>query len=293
MSNVINSFPKANNTPGLGGGVVPPNRMHQKRFPFVFLIDVSGSTSRVVGGSERDIDFINRALATLLDNIRNPPHSSELYQTKDLIDVAIIAYSDSPTEVLGWTTAPNLPAALPQLNPLNSTATGKAFKFALNIIGDRLTYYKDPANNIPHGMPHIIHLTDGGLNDCGPGDPLWNQLADQISKLDGQGQLEANKKVIIVNYLSPSSTQADTVTFNGKSYSGQDLLSRLTGSESVFALTNDLGNFDSLVKMITLLVSSISRNYRTDQAAAAAASTTKAAKRYDADKSTLPPGGTP
>lgn len=93
-----------------GPGFVPPTMAGIKRYPFVFIIDVSGSTGMP---PDPDINHINKAISILLDTLRNPTPSSDLQKQADAIDICIIAYSATATEILPWSIVQNLPPHYP------------------------------------------------------------------------------------------------------------------------------------------------------------------------------------
>ena len=90
---------------GIAGGFVPVKNRHLRRFPFLFLVDVSGSTGV---GNPPDIDKINEAVPELLAALRKPPAGSELAMQVDSIDVCLVTYSDTPQLVIDWCVATSL-----------------------------------------------------------------------------------------------------------------------------------------------------------------------------------------
>lgn len=238
----------------LGGpGVVPPPKAARKRFPFVFIIDVSHSTG---DQPDPDINHINQAISTLLDMLRNPAPSSELLKQVDAIDLCIIAYSNTPEVILPWHIVEKLPPALPTLTPLYNTHTGAAIDAALQQIRDRLAYYKDPQQNLAFGMPHIIHLTDGAMNDIVPGTPAWEDIKARLNNLSSGSE---SRKVTLIHFVTPKGCDRARIDVGGRMMSGQEMLGELTGKETVFEMTNELSSFERLIVLITVVISRISQ----------------------------------
>ncbi|WP_414463318.1 vWA domain-containing protein [Hyphomicrobium sp. DY-1] len=260
MSKIVDILAKGSGLPGAGN--VKPNKMGVKRFPFIFLIDVSGSTGLP---PDPDIDHINQAMATLLDMLKKPTPSSELAQHVDQIDVTILAYSDNVTQYLDWSTVENLPASIPPMQPLNGTATGKALEAALEKVAERLRYYRDPSRKIPFGMPHILHLTDGAMNDTKPGEPRWNEIKDRLTQIDGRANPE-KKYATLLNFISPKGLIADWVEIEGQKMSGKELLQQLSGEKSVYEMGSEIHTFQELVKLITVVITKITKNLSAKQA---------------------------
>lgn len=258
-----------------GPGFVAPKDMGKKRYPFVFLIDISGSTG---SQPDPDIHHINRALNTLIGTLRNPTPSSELAQQIAAVDICIIAYSDSTYDVLPWSTYQNLPAAIQPLTPQNGTATGRGIEQALRQIGDRLRWFRDPSRNISSGMPHIIHLTDGAMTDMAPGDARWNTIKASLDNLNGTTNVE-KKSVAMINFVSPKGTVGA-----GSGNSGQELLAQLSGAGSVHELGKEVDSFENLVTFITVAITKITQSFGTSAAVKAG---------FDAAQTTPVPAGLP
>ncbi len=236
-------------------GLVPERKKYLKRYPFVFLLDISASTGME---PDPDIHHINRAIAQLTDMLRSPPPSTELYTQAKQIDVCILAYNESVKEILPWSTSENLPASIPVLQPDGGTSMGKALQHAISKIGERLRYYRDSANNISSGMPHIIHLTDGAPTDITPvGSPAWNDIAGKLNRIDGTTDPE-KRKTSILHFCSPKG-------FVGGG-EGAQLLAKLTGPNSVFALGSEIANFADLVKLVTVVIGNVTKDFDTQDA---------------------------
>lgn len=263
MSNIVAQTITDHNL--AGPGHIPPKDLGLKRYPFLFLIDVSGSTGME---PDPDINHINIALHDLLEGLKNPIPSSELAKNTNKIDVAVVAYSDSVMPILDWSTVANLPSSIGALAPIGGTATGKALKYAISLIGHRLNFYK--GNAVAFGMPHIIHLTDGCMNDMKPGEPLWNEIKSQIESLDGTTNPE-KRVATLINFMSPKGSLAQ-----GRSGSGQDLLMQLAGKKSLFDMNREVATFDQLVQLVTVIITKVTQNFGAAQAIDSAKNTVKA-----------------
>lgn len=236
-------------------GLVPEGKKYLKRYPFVFLVDISASTGQE---PDPDIHHINRAIGQLADMLKSPPPSTELYTQAKCIDVCVLSYNESVKEVIPWSMAENLPASVPVLQPDGGTSMGKALNYAINKIGERLRYYRDPANNISSGMPHVIHLTDGAPTDITPvGSPAWNDIAGKLNRIDGTADPE-KRKTSVLHFCSPKGY------VNGGE--GAQLLGKLTGPHSVFALGTEIANFADLVRLVTVVITNVTKDFATGDA---------------------------
>lgn len=240
-----------------GPGFVPPTLAARKRYPFVFIIDISGSTA---DQPDPDIHHINKAISILLDTLRNPTPSSELQKQVDSIDICLIAYSATAREILPWSIVQNLPPAVQPLHPETSTGTGGAIEEALRQISERLRYYQDPSNNFASGMPHIIHLTDGAMNDMTPGDARWNLIKRRLDNINGVANAE-KKSVTMLHFVSPKGCDRERISAGGRMYTGQQLLAELTGKDTVFEMGREIGSFEVLINLITVAITSITKNF--------------------------------
>ena len=240
-----------------GPGFVPPTMAARKRYPFVFIIDISGSTGME---PDPDIHHINKAISILLDTLRNPTPSSELQKQVDSLDICIICYSDTPREIVPWSIVQNLPPAVHTLTPEHSTGTGAAIEMALQQISNRLHYYKDPNNCFGSGMPHIIHITDGAMNDMKPGDARWNDIKQRLDNINGVSNPE-KKSVTMLHFVSPKGCDRERININGRMMTGQQLLAELTGSDTVFEMGREIGSFEVLIRLITVAITDITKNF--------------------------------
>lgn len=237
-------------------GEVPNKIKHEKRFPFLFLVDISGSTGD--GGANADIHAINRALGEIFATLKNPPPSTPLADQNDLIDVSVVSYSDEPRVEVDWSLADELPAST-NFTPQRGTRTARAMDFSLAHIAKRLQYFADPNNRIPSGLPHIIHITDGAPTDMTPGDQRWEQIAAKLGRL-GYGE---NQKAEILHFVSPNGCRLNPLNShltdgNGNLLTGQQALAKLSGAKSVYEIGQGSDTIADLVKLITLLMTTIS-----------------------------------
>ena len=230
---------------------VPPKNQHRKRFPFVFLVDVSGSTGE---GPDPDIRHINTAIGKLFENLRSPSPSSKLADEIDCVDVCLISYHNTPETVIGWSIASNLPISVPQLTPKGETRTADALDHALNEIADRLRDLK--ATKTPFGMPHIVHLTDGKPTDMQPGDARWSEIQGKLARIDGTLNKE-RYQAIVLHYIAPY----------GATSGGQDVLAQLSGAPAVYQMGTEVDSFETLVNLITATITKITQNFATGEAA--------------------------
>lgn len=242
-----------------------------ERYPFLFLVDVSGSTGEP---PDPDIAHINAALNLLLDKLRNPPKDSQLQKNRDLIDVCIVAYSDDVELVLDWMPANKLPATIKALKPLNDTCTAKALLDSIEKIGERLRDLR--AAKIPFGHPHIVHLTDGAMKDAAPGDARWQELTSKLTRIDGRANSE-KKYCTLVNFITPKGMQQGFVDINGKRMSGKDLLDQLCGDKVVFDMGKTVGSFEEMVQLVARFITNVTNNFGTKKAIEAAEKKTPAA----------------
>lgn len=236
-------------------GVVPPQLQHLVRYPFVFLIDTSGSTGQ---GPDPDINHINAAIQQLIQNLKNPPPSSPLRHQNKQVDVCILAYNSTTTIIQDWALVDQIPASLPVMSPTGGTAMGRALKDAIRKIRERHADYR--TNAISSGRCHIVHITDGEPTDMSPGDPTWNAITQDIYKLDGTADPE-NRKAAMIHYCSP----------RGMTAGGLQNLQQLSGQKSVYALGTEVQNFDQMVEMVTGIITFVTGSTRSETAISDAA----------------------
>lgn len=256
MSSIYQSlYSQPAGVPAGQSGAVPPQLQHLVRYPFVFLIDVSGSTG---AGADPDINHINAAINQLVMNVKHPPQSSKLRHQNKQVDVCILSYNNSVTVVQDWTLADQLPANLPVMTASGGTAMGHALKQAIRKIRERHSYYRQDA--LSSGRCHIVHITDGDATDMQPGDPVWNDITAEIHKLDGTDDAE-NQKAAMIHFCSP----------RGMTSTGLNLLQQLSGQKSVYSLGAEVQNFDGMVDMVTGVIELVSSATQSEAAIQAAA----------------------
>lgn len=245
------------------GGIVPDDQKHLTRYPFLFLVDVSASTS--MGGNDADIHTINQTLTDILEMFRMPPPGNELADKNHQIDFSVISYSDDPVVEIPWTIATNLPHSV-NFEPRRSTCTNAALDAALHHIADRLRYYKDPANNIPSsGLAHIFHITDGAPTDFAIGTPLWDKMRARLTKLSGGGNPE-RQQAVIIHFITPNGCRIVDPDYSprdedGTVLTGQQALARLSGTETVYELSQGTQSMPDLIALVTHVVSRVTETF--------------------------------
>jgi uncharacterized protein YegL len=239
-------------------GLVPAQIEHLDRYPIVFLIDVSASTGV---GADPDIGHINTALNALVEKLKHPSADSPLRHHNKQVDLCLIAYNDKPTLIQPWSLIDNIPSPLPALKAGGTTAMGKALKEAIRQIRKRHSDYRK--QGISSGRCHIIHLSDGEATDMRPGDALWQEVTQEIYKVDGSADPE-NQKIAIFNFCSPRGLTTD----------GVNILKKMSGKQSVYALGTELDRFDTLVVLLSQLIALLSSAAPSDVAIEKAAEQT-------------------
>jgi uncharacterized protein YegL len=238
---------------------VPEKDMHLPRFPFLFLVDISASTGE--GGNDADIHVINQTLSDILSMLRTPPPGNELAAKNKQIDVMVMTYSDTPEVYIDWTVATKLPTSV-HFEPVRSTATYHALTAALEQIGRQLQTYRD--NKMPTaGMPHIFHLTDGAPTDVQIGSAEWTDISDRLSAIRGATNPE-KQDAVIIHFIAPNGCRIlnedmAPIDEQGTRLTGQQTLTRMTGPDTVFELSEGAQSMHEMVAMVTHLVTRISR----------------------------------
>jgi len=121
----------------------------------VFLLDVSGSMGKPMGGNTR-IQVVKDALKmTVTEMVQRSLKNKEL---RPRYKVAMIAYSDDVYDVLGGVKTIDLVAkmGIPKLEPLNRTDTTKGFYYVKKLLEQEV---KNMSKESP--APLVIHMTDG------------------------------------------------------------------------------------------------------------------------------------
>jgi len=228
-------------------GIVPLDLRHERRFPLIIMVDISGSMGLPGSTGTPDIDRVNQMLPKVFAAFATTNPTAPLYMRH--IDLSVITYAEQPTVLIDWHRQDQLnSASTPALQGWGGTAMATAFAFALRHIGTRLRYYR--TNQIPWGMPNILHFTDGEMNDAKPGDDLWNDLKSRLTTLV-QGTTPDKPKASIVHFVPP----------NGLSSTGPDILHQLTGASTLVDIEGGVDGIDKLVNLITDVGLSISEPY--------------------------------
>ncbi|WP_159108310.1 VWA domain-containing protein [Hyphomicrobium sp. GJ21] len=220
---------------------------HKRRFAFVVLIDVSGSTSRL---PDPDIHRINNAVNELIKLLKDPPKDSTVYANRDAIDLSIIAYNEQVMDILDWTEVKDLPDHVEEMRGKGGTHMGDALEYAV----DKCIRINEgyASRSITNGMPHIIHLTDGIPTDLLPIDgPAWNAIRAKLSRFDGR--TKDLKRANILHFCAPKAYSVKAE--NGKS--GAELLALLTGKNTVLAIGKDMPPFEQLAQFVTVFMDSL------------------------------------
>lgn len=234
----------------LGGPTIPEVQTADPRFPFLMLIDISGSTaSRRLGMP--DIDRINEAMLQLVQKLKYPQSSGPLAQVQDQIDIAVVAYSNEPIVVQDWIPAALLPDQLPLFTAGGGTSMGKALNTALDMVLARQRRYK--AQGLPKcGLPHIFHLTDGEPTDIKIGDALWQDIERKIVHAANDPK---KKSLVVHNFITPNGF----ATGSGAG-SGAALIMQWFGAKSVVPLADGTDKFQNLVEVIVKTITVLSES---------------------------------
>jgi uncharacterized protein YegL len=247
-------------------GIVADADMTLTRYPFVFLVDVSYSTQM-----SGDIVSINKAIAYVLDQLRDPPTGSPLHKTKNQIDVCVLTYSEKVTPEVEWSTTDHLPPSLREFPADGGTYTAMGLEAAFKELADRLDYYRDPNNNINSGLGNIIHITDGAPTDMEIGDARWNSIKSHLTHVAG-GSAREKLYANVIHFVAPKGCVKSPINvvrdLQGNEFTGLEAMEQLSGKELVHTIGADLQNFEKFAKVMTQLVSNISRNIRVKDAVA-------------------------
>ena len=92
-----------------GGSPIAEHNAAEPRFPFVIVIDRSGSTACRGPDGVVDIDGINSALTAIFQKLRSPQPGDPLELTHHQVDVCAIDYGSDVCVSQRWTEAPKLP----------------------------------------------------------------------------------------------------------------------------------------------------------------------------------------
>ncbi|MFM9938684.1 MAG: vWA domain-containing protein [Hyphomicrobiaceae bacterium] len=265
----------------MAAGKVPVADAHLKRFLFVVLVDVSGSTAEAFKGNPPDIHAINDALPLICKALREPRAGTPLARVHKQLDLAIVAYSHRIQEILPWTLATKLQASFAPLTPEGGTATGAALEHVQQMIHARQTELR--ASKTPLGMPHIIHVTDGGPTDMQPGDAKWNAVQARLAKVGGMQGLESIKTAAIMHFVTPNGCDPDFIGNQifaaSAGQTGMERLGQLSGAASVHPVEEGGKLTETLVELVTATIINVSSlNMPANEAAKAATKKAKEGK---------------
>lgn len=251
----------------LGGPVIPEIETADPRFPFLLLVDISGSTGLAKNGTP-DIDKINEAMGQLVQKLKYPPAQGPLAQVHDQIDLAVVAYSCDPVVVLDWTAASQLPDQLPMFSAGGGTAMGKALSTSLDMILGRQKRYK--AQGLPKcGLPHIFHMTDGEPTDIAVGDALWTTIEQKLAKAASDPK---KKSLVVRHFVAPNGyavTPSTPRDASGQPINGASLIAKWFGANAVVPLSDGADNFQNLVEVVVRTITILSETGANTEAALA------------------------
>jgi len=133
----------------------------------IYLLDVSASMSQPLGGKRR-IDVVSDALEAAFRTMvfRSTKGSKVLPRYR----VAMYAYSDKVFDIVGGVkTITELGGRVPELSPMRTTDTAKAFQAAENLLKQELSRHQDCP------VPVICHMTDGEYTGEDP-EPIVRRI---------------------------------------------------------------------------------------------------------------------
>lgn len=235
---------------------IPASATRKTRFPFLVLVDISGSTGldpiSGFGGQNADIHRINTAVQKIISMLRAPPPGTPLADNRDCIDLAILTYSDSVDVNLPWTPAATLPPMIQPFEPQAGTGTGKAILFGIDYALKHYAQLK--RSNIKCGLPNIFHITDGAPTDMQPGSPVWTEVQAQLARMKPSVE---KKYISLKSFVTANGCDLNTggtTLADGRTVTGLQLMSELTNGAETFELTNTEEAFHDMVKFVTLLI---------------------------------------
>lgn len=242
---------------GLGGPPIPEIDTADPRFPYVILVDISGSTGLEVNGL-KDIDKINEAIGQLVQKLKYPPRSGPLAQVHDQIDILLIAYASDPVVVIDWARASELPDQLPLFAAGGGTAMGKALLMSVDKVLARQQRYKE--QGLPRcGIPHFFNITDGEPTDVKPGDALWAEIERKLIKAASD---PAKKRYVVHNFIAPNGyvpTPSTPKDASGTSITGAVQIAQWFGPKSVISLGEGADNFQNMVEVVVKTITILSQ----------------------------------
>ncbi len=248
-----------------GGPPIPEQDTAEPRYPIALLIDVSSSTAFTPpDGSEPDIVKLNAALNLLYQKLKYPQPGDPLAISHHQVDIAVVTYADKANLAQKWTPAPDLPASAPLLSAAGGTSTGMALISALDLVLARLQRYKQ--QNLPKsGIPHIMHLTDGGVNDVEVGGANWVAIHDRLGKLSADPE---KRRGVVFHFVSPNGykpTLGAPLDPTGIPMTGASVLAKWFGPDSVIPLAAGADNFSKLVQLLVKTITAVSQQAADNQ----------------------------
>jgi uncharacterized protein YegL len=241
MSNLGNIIDPTQTFPDATGGAVPSRIAARKRFPVLFLVDVSGSTGddpenpHIPSGPNADIHRLNRVITQTLQTLRTPTPGTDLANQQSSLDICLMTYSDSYKVIIPWTVASNLNPNIAPFTTEGSTHTAKALNYPLGYMKHRLRYYR--SQNLKSGRPIILHFTDGAPTDMKPGEPAWEAVKTQLKNLtpDVETRHVDVRHLITANGADPK--RSNVLLPDGTSTTGLNMLALLSGDKAGLPLT--------------------------------------------------------
>lgn len=247
--------------PQAPGGDVPKADEAYPRFPFLFLVDRSSSTSvdrinKTVLGPQADCRRFTEIMQRMLGKLR-APETDALKNVHPGIDVSVMSYSDGYTVDLPWTTAPNLNPAIAPFQPDGFTHTYAALEYAIRYLGSRLRYYGD--RGLTYGRPYLFHLTDGEPTDMNINDHKWNDIKQKFGSLTDA----SNEKIYVdLRHIVTEQACQKEMTRNkrpdGTPITGLEVLAMLSGPKHCLKADDHPDLVNELVDFIVINITQIS-----------------------------------
>jgi uncharacterized protein YegL len=147
----------------------------------IYLLDCSTSMKDPLDGTPK-IEHVNQAMEKVLVRMVQRSTKGEIISPR--YRVAMIAYSDKPTDVLNGIQPINevVQRGTPQFTTMGMTDTAGAFQFARDLLRQELPKLSG------HPAPMVCHLTDGQYNGADP-EPIARDIM-QMANDDGSVLVE-------------------------------------------------------------------------------------------------------
>jgi uncharacterized protein YegL len=145
----------------------------------IYLLDISGSMSQLLDGSAK-IEHVNRSLEQVIS--RMVQRSTKGATVSPRYRLAMIAYSDTPEDILGGirTIAEVAQLGNPTLSTSAATDTYAAFAMARDLLRQELASSNGDGAN---PAPMVCHITDGQFTGADP-EPIAREIM-QMKTPDG------------------------------------------------------------------------------------------------------------